>query len=187
MKTLPKIAVSGLLGFLPVGAAFADTIANNTDALTGSGPMTATIPLPDPTHIRILFGKDIQWKDGEAQAPLFGDPDKPGIYGVLIKWLPGHQSKPHFHSTDRYVYVVSGTWWVSASTTYDTSKMYPIPAGSFVTDIADKVHWDGAKESTGPCLLMLVGEGPMHTTRLTQPDPNRSGRINPAHSRSRVR
>lgn len=30
--------------------------------------------------------------------------------------------------------------------------------------IANTVHWDGAKESTGPCLLMLVGEGPMHTT-----------------------
>lgn len=100
-----------------------------------------------------------------AESPLFGDAAKPGIYGVLIKWLTGHYSKPHFHSTDRYIYVVSGTWWVSASTTYDPSRMYPIPAGSFVTDIANTVHRDGAKESTGPCLLMLVGEGPMHTTR----------------------
>ncbi|MGH8206223.1 MAG: hypothetical protein ACRETK_05540, partial [Steroidobacteraceae bacterium] len=51
------------------------------------------------------------------------------------------------------------------------SKMYPIPAGSFVTDIANTVHWDGAKESTGPCLLMLVGEGPVRTTSLQQADP----------------
>jgi quercetin dioxygenase-like cupin family protein len=167
MKTLPKIVISGLLGLLLAHPALTATIANDTDALTQSAPVTASIPLPDPTHIRIVFGKDIKWKDGEAQSLLFGDPDKPGIYGVLIKWLPGHQSKPHFHSTDRYVYVISGTWWVSASSTYDTTKMYPIPAGSFVTDIANKVHWDGAKESTGPCLLMLVGEGPMHTTRLS--------------------
>ena len=34
------------------------------------------------------------------QAPLFGDPTKPGSYGVLIKWLPGHMSRPHHHSTD---------------------------------------------------------------------------------------
>ena len=151
---------------LPAGA------ADNTEALTRSGPITTSIPLPDPTHIPIVFGKDITWKNGEGEARLFGDPNKPGIYGVLIKWLPGHNSKPHFHSTDRYIYVVSGTWWVSSSTTYDKSRMYPIPAGSFVTDIANTVHWDGAKDSTGPCILLLVGEGPMHTTPLVQTNPD---------------
>jgi quercetin dioxygenase-like cupin family protein len=173
MKTLRKIGVATLFVFLLVGTALADNIGNNTRALTRSGPMTTSLPLPDPTHIRIVFGKDIKWQNGEGQSLLFGDPDKPGIYGVLIKWLPGHHSKPHFHSTDRYVYVVSGTWWVSASATYDTSKMYPVPAGSFVTDIANTVHWDGAKAGRGPCLLMLVGEGPMHTTQLLQPGAGR--------------
>lgn len=173
MSLLPRVAVAVLLGLSFARPAPADTIANNTGALTRSGPMTRTMPLPDPTHIRVVFGKDIKWQNGEGQSLLFGDPNKPGIYGVLIKWLPGHNSKPHFHSTDRYVYVVSGTWWVSASATYDKSKMYPVPAGSFVTDIANTVHWDGAKESTGPCILMLVGEGPMHTTQLVQPDPKR--------------
>ncbi len=171
MKILSRAGVVALIGFLLVRPGLAAVIANDTDALTHSGPVTTSIPLPDPTHIPIVFGKDIKWRNGEGESLLFGDPSKPGIYGVLIKWLPGHNSKPHFHSTDRYIYVVSGTWWVSASTTYDKSKMYPVPAGSFVTDIANTVHWDGAKESTGPCLLMLVGEGPMHTTPLVQADP----------------
>lgn len=173
MKMLSRFGVAALSAFFLGQPALAGAIANNTAALTQSGPMTKSIPLPDPTHIRIVFGKNIKWQNGKAESPLFGDPDKPGIYGVLIEWLPGHYSKPHFHSTDRYIYVVSGTWWVSASSTYDTSKMYPIPAGSFVTDIANAVHWDGAKKSTGPCLLMLVGEGPMHTTQLAQRDPSR--------------
>jgi len=171
MKILHRLGIAALSAFLLLGPALAATIPNNTDALTHSGPMTTSIPLPDPTHIPIVFGRNMKWKNGEGDVLLFGNPDKPGIYGVLIKWLPGHNSKPHFHSTDRYVYVVSGTWWVGASTTYDTSRMYPIPAGSFVTDIANTVHWDGAKESTGPCLLMLVGEGPMHTTPLVQANP----------------
>ena len=170
MKSLPKIGVAALLTFWFVRPALAGTIANDTDALIHSGPITTSIPLPDPTHIRIVFGKNIKWQNGQRQSLLFGDPDKPGIYGVLIEWLPGHYSKPHFHSTDRYVYVVSGTWWVSTSATYDESKTYPIPAGTFVTDIANAVHWDGAKGSTGPCLLMLVGEGPMHTTQLAHSD-----------------
>jgi quercetin dioxygenase-like cupin family protein len=168
---LPKVGIAALFSVNFIRPALADTVVNSTTALTRSGPAATSIALPDPTHIRIVFGKNMKWNNGEAEAPLFGDPDKPGIYGVLIKWLPGHHSKPHFHSTDRYVYVVSGTWWVSASATYDTGKMYPIPAGTFVTDIANTVHWDGAKKSTGSCLLMLVGEGPMHTTRLIQPDP----------------
>jgi quercetin dioxygenase-like cupin family protein len=172
MKILSNLAVTALLGFVLSCRAAAAEVPNNTEALTHSGPVTTSIPLPDPTHIPIVFGKDIKWKNGEGQALLFGNPGKPGIYGVLIKWLPGHNSRPHFHSTDRYIYVVSGTWWVSSSATYDKSKMYPIPAGSFVTDIANTVHWDGAKESTGPCLLMLVGEGPMHTTPLVQANPN---------------
>jgi quercetin dioxygenase-like cupin family protein len=171
MKAPPKGTLAVLMSCLLVNSALAAGIANNTDVLTHSGPVTTSIPLPDPTHIPIVFGKDIKWKNGEGESLLFGNPDRPGIYGVLIKWLPGHNSRPHFHSTDRYIYVVSGTWWVSSSTTYDKSKMYPIPAGSFVTDIANTVHWDGAKESTGPCLLLLVGEGPMHTTPLEQVDP----------------
>ncbi|MGH8144344.1 MAG: cupin domain-containing protein [Steroidobacteraceae bacterium] len=171
MKSSPKAGIAALIGLLLAGPAIAATVGNNTDALTHSGPVTTSIPLPDPTHIPIVFGKDIKWRHGEGESLLFGDPNKPGIYGVLIKWLPGHNSKPHFHSSDRYIYVVSGTWWVSSSTTYDKSKMYPVPAGSFVTDIANTVHWDGAKESTGPCLLMLVGEGPVRTTSLQQADP----------------
>ena len=48
--------------------------------------------------------------------------------------------------------------------------MYPIPAGSIVTDLKNTIHWDGAKAETGPCLLFLVGEGPMVTTRYIPKD-----------------
>ena len=120
---------------------------------------------PDPSHITIIAPKDIAWKTGKAmdQAVIFGDPNKPGIYGLLIRWHPGGFSRPHFHNTDRYAYVISGTWWVSASDTYDTSKMYPNPAGSVVTDLAGKVHFDGAKDDGA--LIELVGMGPVTTTQ----------------------
>lgn len=155
-----------LLGLIAVGSAWGE----NQEQLLTSGPMTNSIPMPDPTHLPVVFAKDIKWTEGpvkgEFQAPLFGDPSKPGIYGVLIKWAPGANSTPHFHTTDRYIYVVSGTWWVSSSTTHDTTKMYPVPAGSFVTDIKNTIHWDGSTaQSKEPCVLLLVGEGPMKTVR----------------------
>lgn len=123
-----------------------------------------TYPVPDPSHIVFTAPKDIKWKTGGGsdQAVIFGDPGKPGLYGILIRWHPNSFSHPHFHNTDRYAYVVSGTWWVSSSDTFDTSKTYPMPAGSVVTDLANTVHFDGAKD--GPALLELVGMGPVTTT-----------------------
>lgn len=159
MVHLPKPLLAAAL--LLAAPASAQTI----DRLMTAGPRPTDIPLPDPSHVPIVFGKDIRWtgETGEKQALLFGDPAKPGIYGVLIRWDPGHYSKPHFHTTDRYIYVISGTWWVSASEQWDPAKTYPVPAGSYVRDLANTIHWDGAKDE--PTLLMLVGTGPMTTVR----------------------
>jgi quercetin dioxygenase-like cupin family protein len=171
MRLSPCVALTAASLLLTSPLIHAETI----EQLTSSGPSTSSIPLPDPTHIPIVFGKDIPWKGdpkGEQIAALFGAEDKPGIYGLLIKWNPGANSKPHSHSKPRYIYVVAGTWWVNSSTTYDKSKMYPVPAGSFVTDIPDTIHWDGAKQGDSACIILLVGEGPMVTTTYVQKDPN---------------
>ena len=161
MHRVHKLALAATLLAAPAFAGDIDTLQN-------AGPGATNVPLPDPSHVEIVFGKDIKWTSGNGmrQAPLFGDPSKPGIYGVLIEWQPGHYSHPHFHTTDRYAYVITGTWWVSASTTWDPAKAYPVPAGSYVRDLANQVHWDGAKD--GPCLLMLVGEGPMTTSPVPE-------------------
>ncbi len=163
------IVLAGLLLAVPAQA-------ETQQQLLTLGPPKTSQPLPDPKHIPMIFGKDIPWKGGKGSqsARLFGDPSKPGIYGVLIRWEPGHNSTPHFHSTDRYAYVVSGSWWVSSSTRYDPSKMYPIPAGTFVTDLKNTIHWDGARAETGPVVLMLVGEGPMTSTRYEAKDPSKA-------------
>ncbi len=163
------IAIAGLLLAVPAQA-------ETQQQLLTQGPPKTSNPLPDPKHIPMIFGKDIPWKGGKGSqsARLFGDPSKPGIYGVLIRWEPGHNSTPHFHSTDRYAYVVSGSWWVSSSTHYDPGKMYPIPAGTFVTDLKNTIHWDGARAETGPVVLMLVGEGPMTSTRYEPKDSSKA-------------
>ena len=137
--------------------------------LSGVWALTATMSSaqnapPDTSHITFTLPQDIKWKTGAAmdQAVIFGDPGKPGIYGVLIRWHPQSFSHPHFHNTDRFAYVISGTWWVSTSDVYDPSKMSPMVAGSQVTDLAGKVHYDGAKDDGA--LIELVGMGPVTTT-----------------------
>jgi hypothetical protein len=115
----------------------------------------------DPKAISIRLPADIQWKGsttGVESIPLAGDASKPGLYVILVKWSAHHNSRPHFHPNDRFITVLTGTWWVNAGRNYDPEHMKPVPAGSFVTHYAHEVHYDGAKD--GDAILEIVGMGP---------------------------
>ena len=118
----------------------------------------------DPKAIKIQLPKEIKWVSGRGSetATLVGDPSKPGLYVVLQKWLPHNNSRPHFHPNDRYITVLSGTWWVNTGPKYDPDGMKPVPAGSFVVHPGKEIHYDGAKD--GECILEIVGIGPATAT-----------------------
>jgi hypothetical protein len=122
----------------------------------------------DPKAIAVQVPASIKWVKGAGSesAVLAGDPSKPGLYVVLQKWLPHNNSRPHFHPNDRYITVLSGTWWVNTGPTYDPDGMTPVPAGSFVTHFAKEVHYDGAKDVE--CVLEIVGMGPATATPAEQ-------------------
>jgi hypothetical protein len=120
---------------------------------------------PDPKVLAFKLPDQLKWVDsdsGNKQAVVYGDPTKPGLYIVLVKWPPNHMSRPHFHPNDRYVTVISGTWWVGTGPKYDPSSTTPIPAGSFVTHFGKQIHYDGAKD--GEVVLEIVGQGPATST-----------------------
>jgi quercetin dioxygenase-like cupin family protein len=115
----------------------------------------------NPKAISIRLPAQIQWKGsttGVEAIPLAGDASKPGLYVILVKWYAHHNSRPHFHPNDRFITVLSGTWWVNTGRNYDPEHMLPVPAGSFVTHYAHEVHYDGARD--GDTVLEIVGEGP---------------------------
>jgi hypothetical protein len=121
----------------------------------------------DKAAINIVLPDQIPWKDrpfmtGLKEAVLAGDPTKPGVYVVLVKWLPHNMSRPHFHPNDRFIKVLSGTWWVGTGSKFDPDNTVPLPAGSFVTHFAKQVHYDGAKDEEA--VLEIVGEGPATST-----------------------
>jgi hypothetical protein len=136
------------------------------------GAATVTAAEVDPTIAAFQLPEQIKWSQnpsnpGVQQAVLYGDPTKPGLYIVLVKWLPGHMSRPHFHPNDRFITVISGTWWVGTGPKYDPDSTVPMPAGTFVTHYGKKVHYDGAKE--GETVLQIVGEGPATSSPFEQP------------------
>jgi quercetin dioxygenase-like cupin family protein len=123
----------------------------------------------DPKAISIQLPKEIKWvanAGGSEQAILFGDPSKPGLYIVLTKWTPHHNSRPHFHPNDRYITVLSGTWWVNTGANYDPDGMKPVPAGSYVVHYGNQIHYDGAKDAE--VILQIVGMGPATSTAAEQ-------------------
>ncbi|HEY4364084.1 MAG TPA: cupin domain-containing protein [Bryobacteraceae bacterium] len=123
---------------------------------------------PDSKSVYYALPDKIEWRKGEASdtANLVGDSSKPGLYIQLIRWHPGHMSRPHFHSMERYITVLSGTWWVGTTTKYDPPSTYPFPAGSYVVDKANGIHYDGAKDAD--CVIEIVGMGPVSTTQAEQ-------------------
>ena len=121
----------------------------------------------NPAAVIYKLPDQIAWKDNpngaNANAVLVGDPSKPGLYVVLNKWKAGnHFSRPHFHPNDRFITVLSGTWWVGSGTKYDPNNTVPMPAGTFVTHFGKQVHYDGAKDVDA--VLLIVGEGPATST-----------------------
>lgn len=119
----------------------------------------------NPAAINIKLPDQIKWTGNpevSETAVLYGDPNKPGLYIVLTKWHPHHMSRPHFHPNDRFITVLSGTWWVGTGTKYDPDSTVPVSAGSFVTHYGKQIHYDGAKD--GDAVLEILGEGPATST-----------------------
>jgi hypothetical protein len=119
----------------------------------------------DSTAVGYQLPNQIKWVGNPnvaESAVLHGDPMKTGLYIELVKWHPHNFSHPHFHPNDRYITVLSGTWWVGTGTKFDPDSTVPMPPGSYVTDFAKGIHYDGAKD--GDAVIEIVGEGPATMT-----------------------
>jgi hypothetical protein len=126
---------------------------------------SAKAPDLNPAALAYKLPDQIHWNDdpmGLKSAVLFGDPSKPGLYIMLVKWTPHHMSHPHFHPNDRFITVLSGTWWVGTGSKFDPESTVPLPTGTFVTHFGKQIHYDGAKEVEA--VLQIVGEGPATAT-----------------------
>jgi len=152
------------VGFMASGLAFAAL----TVALAPSAAQTVR------DFIRIA-PEDVRFKSalgiGPEQAVLFGDPSKPGLYVIRVRFPPGAHSNPHFHSRDRHATVIKGVWWNGVGEELDFNKAIPMKAGSYVLHPANGVHWDGAGDEE--VVVQIIGEGPVETIAVGATDAPR--------------
>jgi quercetin dioxygenase-like cupin family protein len=119
------------------------------------------------TTLPNVLADDVKWitnpgTPGLQNATLFGDPSKPGMYVVRVKFSPGTMTRPHTHTEDRYITVIKGTWWVGTGPEFEPSKTTPLKAGSFMQHPKGVQHYDGAKDEEA--IVQIIGMGTVGTT-----------------------
>jgi len=128
----------------------------------------------NPDVMKYVLPDKIQWQvtPGLDTAFLYGNPNQPGFYVLLFKWKPGNSSRPHYHSTDRHIVVLSGTWWVGDGTDFDLEKnTAAVKPGTYVTHYARKVHYDGSRKGDAePAVELVWGMGPVMTVGCDGPN-----------------
>jgi quercetin dioxygenase-like cupin family protein len=114
---------------------------------------------------------DVKWVkeadgSGVERATIFGDPTKPGIYVVQVKFPRGIMSRPHYHAEDRHVTVIEGTWYTGTGESSTLRGTVPVPTGGYMMHPAGEIHYDGALEEE--VIVRIVGFGPSRTVRLSE-------------------
>ena len=122
-----------------------------------------------PGFIRVT-PSEIRWipipgGQGAKFAAVLGDPSKPGPYVIRVMFPPHVMDTPHTHPNDRYVTVLSGTWYAGTGPAFDPAAATPMPAGSVMFHPGCAAHWDGSAGDDG-AVVQITGMGPGPTLPL---------------------
>lgn len=124
-------------------------------------------PEPTPTLIAMAEHRFVEtFGAGTPKvAVLWGDPLKPGDSGFLIRFPPGAQSPPHWHSSSYWAVTISGTMrhWPATSTGADAKAL---PAGSYQMMPARLAHVSKC-DPGAECIVMVHVIAPFDAKLVT--------------------
>ena len=124
---------------------------------------------PDELGFIIAQPQDL-FTDGARSEIIYGNPSEPGLYVMRITFAPGSGSRPHYHSTARYITVIKGTWytsWGPKADIYNPEDMMAVAEGTFIYQPPEGHHYDMAKDEE--VIVQIMGMGPVITTQIPQP------------------
>jgi pimeloyl-ACP methyl ester carboxylesterase len=106
---------------------------------------------------------------------LKGDPDRSGLYTIMLQ-VPAHtRIAPHDHQDDRVATVVAGTWFLGYGAAFESAELKALPPGSFYTEPANRTHFAETREE--PVIVQITGMGPSSTRYVdAATDPRRGAR-----------
>src|SRR5215471_19152822 len=140
---MKKIIIAAVALAASAGIGYAAGAASNFPDVSTLNATAMKLVIPDLDKVKWGPAAGLEGTDSYT---LVGDPAKPGFYVVLNRFHPGHFSHPHYHANDRYIMVISGTWWVDTGATWDPEhRTVPVKPGTFVTHPGREVHYDGSR------------------------------------------
>ena len=150
MRTLrAKACAASLLGALALTGFAAEAAMHPQDFVRERPDEVHWTPVPD--------------SPGVEEAVLAGDPDRPGLYVIRVKFPPHVMDPPHWHPNARYVTVLKGTWWTGTGERFDPEHAVPLGPGGWMVHPAKAVHWDGSRGDE-EVIVQITGMGPADTT-----------------------
>ena len=103
---------------------------------------------------------------------LKGDPDRAGLYTIMLR-IPAHtRIAAHVHQDDRVATVISGTCYIGYGDSFNSAALKALTAGSFYTEPSDHSHFAETRDTD--VIVQITGVGPS-STRYIDPssDPQR--------------
>jgi hypothetical protein len=153
LRAIPKV----------MGVAILVAVANST---FGAEPQT------------VMSSKDVAWSPAPPVLPkgammvvLAGDPAASGPVVLRLKMPAGYKIPAHWHPTDEYVTVLSGTFFIGMGDKLDPAKGHAFTAEGFAVAPAHMNHYAWTK--TGATVQVNL-MGPFEITYVNPAD-NPSG------------
>jgi quercetin dioxygenase-like cupin family protein len=112
----------------------------------------------------MLGAHEIKWSAAPPSLPrgalvavIEGKPSEPGPFTMRLKFPAGFRVAPHSHPAIEHLTVLSGTINFGMGDTFDTGKLMPMRAGSFIVMPLGTSHFVETKEET---VVQVHGVGP---------------------------
>jgi pimeloyl-ACP methyl ester carboxylesterase len=107
---------------------------------------------------------------------LKGDPDRAGLYTIMLRIPANTRIAAHVHQDDRVATVISGTWYIGYGDSFNQAALKALPPGSFYTEPANRTHFAETRDE--PVIVQITGVGPSSTRYVDAASDPRRGRGN---------
>jgi hypothetical protein len=151
----------------PAATENAKPVASAASNGAPSGDVTLPPAYPERPFVRVQFDK-LTWRPTEGNklgvetAIVEGDPSKPGYYLTINHFPPGVMSRPHYHSDERYIMVLRGTWYTDEGEVFRPKEAIPLKPGDYMRHPKGGPHYDGALDED--VWVAIGGYGPTKAT-----------------------
>lgn len=163
--TLSRLSVSAcaLAAFVLAGVAVG---TGQAPAPETQKPAQAAPPPPPLLHAQnLIMMPDEHIKVNNNR--VFGSANQTGFYITRNIFRNNSTSRPHYHTMDRWVTVIKGTWWGGTGKVFRPKEMKPMPAGSVMYHPAYFIHYDGNQDG-GETIVQIMGYGPVTTVQVEE-------------------